>query len=342
MKPSPYIAPDEETVEEVVNTLRKSGLLEPSEVEWCESILTRLDGQHGSEQLRALLTHVYEEGNISKSKLGKHFDRLKAKQLLWSAQVSGYKQRHVMIGVPQRKQHAKYQIPNGTNIRAWQEFRVSLVTCYGLEFAQARTQLAKQALSDPSVTHILYLDDDLLIPQDAIPRLLYANKPIISGIYCKKNPTLETTTSTIAEDEKYIYAQRGVEASKERTGAVPVSLTGAGMLLVDLDVFRGMPEPWFSFVMGDNGKVVVGEDSYFLQKATALGFPAFCDPSVIGVHVDFKTREYFAPDWIVDPESRKMRDEVKQHYTSFPDGFDVKELAAPDVVDVFGRNKDLV
>jgi hypothetical protein len=338
MKPSPYQFPPEPVISEVLTKLQP--LLEPDEVEWCESILTRRDGQPGSEQLKHLVDFAYNRPDRS-TEWGKHSDRQQAKKLLWAAQVQAYKQRHVLIGVPQRRQHPKYQIPNGTNILAWQEFRVSLTTCYGKEFTEARTHLAKQALADPSVTHLMYLDDDILIPQNALPRLLYANKPIISGIYTKKNVTLETTTSTIDEDEKYVYAQRGVLASREPTELVSCSLTGAGMLMVDLDVFRQMPEPWFSFVLGEEDRVVVGEDSYFIQKAAQCGFSSWCDPSVVGVHVDFKTGEYFAPEWIVDPSTRKMRPEMANKYTSFPADLNVTSLAAPDVIDIFGRNKDL-
>lgn len=339
-QPTPYILPNEMTIESVLNSCRKSGFFDDEEVEWLESVLTRRDGQPGADQLRALIDFVRAERTA-----GDEWNDYKAKQqaraLLWSAQVSFYRQRHVLVCVPQRKQHAKYPIPNGTNIRAVQSMRISLTTCYGLGFAESRVHLAKQALADQSVTHVLFLDDDILIPQDAIAKLVAANLPLVAGMYTKKNPTLESVVTTIAPDKGYIYGQHMVQPTQTPSEPVPSSACGAGFLLVEVNTFKRLPEPWFQFVHAADGSVVIGEDSYFIQKATSLGMPTFVLPDVCGVHVDFATGEHFGPEWLVDPVKRKIRPEYAPHYTSFPADLDVKELLAHDIVDVFGRNKDI-
>lgn len=342
MQPSPYVYPDDELIAFLLKRFRECNAFTAEEIEWLESILARRDGQPGTAQLEALISFILQMDNAehtTNEKWVTYANRQKAKNLLWAAQATAYKQRHVLIGVPQRKKHPRYDIPNATNVRAWQELRISLTTCYGLGFAEARTHLVQQALSDPSVTHVMFLDDDILMPQDAVPKMAYSNYPIISGVYLKKNNQQESTSTQVVEDSKYIYTQK--QLPPDRNGKpMPASLTGAGLLMVEVDVFKKLPQPWFQFVMGPDGKVMIGEDAYFLHAAARSGIPTYCDPSIVGVHVDFRDGEMFGPEWLVDPVTKKMRPEAYQQYTSFPPELDITELAAADVVDVFGRNKD--
>lgn len=338
--PSPYIIPDESVICYIKDRLTASGLYRPEEVEFIESLVARRDTVPGAEQVKKLFEHVLEcEKTAPATEWERYQRQQKASILLWELRVTSYKQRHVLVGVPQRKKHPRFDIPSCTNVRAWQELRISLTTCYGLGFAEARQHLAQQAVADPSVTHLMYLDDDILMPQDAIPKLAFSGHRIIAGMYLKKNDQGESTVTGPALDPQYIYSHQPILPAKEGK-PVPTALAGAGMLMIDVNVFKELEAPWFSFIMGPDGRVQVGEDAFFLHKAARAGIPTYCDPSVVGVHVDFRDGLMYGPEWIVDPATKKIRPEVAPQYTSFPPGLDIRELAALDVVDVFGRNKD--
>src|SRR3990167_827515 len=83
-----------------------------------------------------------------------------------------------------------------------------------------------------------------------------------------------------------------------------VDWAGCDCLLVNTDVFRQMPKPWFSqdYVFGaDQSRPVTlaTEDIYFYQKARALGIKAYCDTSVLCIHQDRASgaQFYLPADW---------------------------------------------
>jgi SAM-dependent methyltransferase len=83
-----------------------------------------------------------------------------------------------------------------------------------------------------------------------------------------------------------------------------VDWAGCDCLMIDVDVFRNMPKPWFSqdYVFGPNQKTppaLATEDIYFYEKARKYGYAAWCDASVQCVHQDRDTGQSFflPPDW---------------------------------------------
>jgi hypothetical protein len=322
------------------------------DVEYLETIITRTDRQNGADQLKDI-TEICE-GN-SKMRFGRrvrrpltpwqlHNIRTRLSELVWSTRISAYRQRFVVVTCAQRKEHPLHKIPSLGNMVPPQSCRIEALTCYGLGYAQARNHLVKSALSHDGVTHILFLDDDVLVPNDGIAKLLDAMASsgikIMGGIYEKKHASGGSVVTTSADDAELIYGNHAVPAVKDDYEPQLVGCTGLGFTLVEASVFRRMPEPWFQFVQEENSKrVVVGEDSFFIQKAAYMGVQAAVLPGVVGVHVEFKTGRHFGPEWVVDPATRKIRPELVEHYTQFPEDLDLKDLIADDVDDVFGKNK---
>ena len=55
--------------------------------------------------------------------------------------------------------------------------------------------------------------------------------------------------------------------------------TGTGCMLINLEVLKSFPSPWFEFSVGEDGKPV-GEDIGFCYKAAQTGYEAFVDCDV--------------------------------------------------------------
>ncbi len=132
---------------------------------------------------------------------------------------------------------------------------------------------------------------------------------------------------------------------------IVVSCTGGGFLLIDVDVFTKFSpeEKVFEFLIDQTSqgqRVRVGEDSLFCQKAAAKGIKTAVVPGLCALHVDFTKGgrgfdvDTYGPTEIVDPKTRRIREEFKDQYLSFPEDptFDVKQLIAPDKIDFFGKN----
>ena len=343
--------------------------MEPKDAEFLETLLTRNDKQNGAEQVKDI-TELCEKstdlpyertdflgGTFGASKKVKkrvvrdtitpfqmHLVKQRIEELLWSARISSYRQRFVAVCVAQRKQHPKHAMPSLGNMLPPQSCRIEALTCYGLGYAEARNHLVKSALSQSSVTHVLFLDDDVLVPSDGISKLLEVMAKtgikILGGIYVKKAPNLESVVTTSVDDPELIYGNASVPAVQGDMEPALVGCTGLGFTLVEASVFRSMPEPWFQFVQEEGSRrVVIGEDSFFIQKCAFGGIQAAVLPGVVGVHVDFATGRHYGPEWVVDPVTQRLRPELVEHYTQFPDDIELKELLADDVEDLFGKNK---
>lgn len=351
-RPTKVPIPDE-VVTDFLDTVKATEAFSAPDIEWLESILTRPDETDGFHQLTKSFVFPRPDDGENLYAMCKAYNETKDKhtpterfaaknvlhQLLWSKRVSMYRQQRVLVAAPQRKQHPKYPTPNLDRFEgAGQHATCQLIALYGLDYVAARVQAAKQALADPNATHLMFVDDDVLMPRNALQVLFDTGLPIVAGIYTKKSPSLQTNATTSGEDPNLIYAQKLVQPEVGNMTPVPATCVGGGMLLIDLDVLRHMPEPWFEVLLGPDGKVVVGEDSLFVQKAAAYGFKTHVIPGLIGVHVDFFTGDHYGPKEIVDPVTRRIRPELVGDYMAFPKDLDLKELVAPDVTDYFQKN----
>ncbi len=188
-------------------------------------------------------------------------------------------------------------------------------------------------------SHILFLDDDILLPLDAITRLIDANADIIGCNYVKKNPLLESTATTLAPDPKLIWQQSSVEPVQGDYTPIVANCLGLGATLIDVDVFRKLPMPHFSFKYeydgaGNRVRLLVGEDSAFCQLAMMHGILPRVIPGLVPIHVDFRSGNHFGPTWLIDPLTHKVRSEFKDKYCEMAID-NLSELVAPDNDDVF-------
>ncbi len=134
----------------------------------------------------------------------------------------------------------------------------------GMDCVPTRTDLVQKVLGSPEnkeVTHLFWLDDDVVPPLDVIPKLLEANLPFVSGIYLAKKP----------------LGQRGLAAwmaAPNKPGNyVPIDLVqsqryamcdvvGFGCAMVSRMVFERMSKPWFLWEAPPG----ISEDFYFCEK----------------------------------------------------------------------------
>jgi len=130
------------------------------------------------------------------------------------------------------------------------------------------------------------------------------------------------------------------------------SCTGGGFILIEVEVFHQLGPKPYEFIVDQTpqgNRVRIGEDSLFCQKASNRGIKTAVIPGLCALHVDFTKGgrgfdvETFGPVEIVDPKTRRIREEYKDKYLSFPDdrAFDVRQLVAPDKVDFFGKSIQL-
>lgn len=344
----------EKLFQSALETVRQTGALEPVDIAWAEMILNRNDGQNGFDQLRPFFAQCQDflekrdEIIENSKKTGRdpsfkiHLLEQDLKNGLFCVKSLYYRQKKIQISVAQRKRHPAHAIPNIGNFIASQKYRCEVNTVFGLGYAESRASLVRDALKN-NCTHIFIIDDDILIPLNALDFMLSQCEPIIFGNYTKRNVTLEGVGTTVSPDPYSIFHNTIVEPKQGDFSLVPVNAAGLGFALIDLDVFRKMPEPWFEFVHeilpnGQKGKLLTGEDSRFIQKAISqLNIIPKMVPGLCAVHVDLKTGQHFGPTWLVDEQKRVIRPEFEQYYTKFV--CPPSECFAPDNDTVFKNGK---
>lgn len=157
----------------------------------------------------------------------------------------------------------------------------------------ARRDLVKMAMKG-DCTHILFLDSDMRFPRNTLVRLLSHGVPIVGANYVtRRDPPRPVTFRNDESDKDRVYSEF------ESTGLEEVDSTGFGVMLIDMDVFRNLPEPWFSFEW-KNPQHMVGEDVYFSRKVREeLGIPTLIDHDLSHEVKHVGMKEYTMTDAIV-------------------------------------------
>lgn len=139
----------------------------------------------------------------------------------------------------------------------------------------ARNQMAKEMLAT-SMSHILFLDDDMTLPPDALEMMIQDDKDIVGALAFTRRPPIQPTCyKSVTKDGVGVY--RNIHNYPKNT-VFEVDATGGACLLVKREVFEKMSEPWFEFTKK------VGEDIRFCEKARELGFKVFVDTRIKAGH----------------------------------------------------------
>ena len=139
---------------------------------------------------------------------------------------------------------------------------------------RAREDLALMALYPEGewsgVTHILWIDDDMIFPKDSLVRLLSRKLDCVGANYPKRGVpcTFNAAKSLgITNGGEKVYC----ETTKDSSGVEEVEGLGFGLVLVKADAFREMKRPWFSTHYNMEKRWYIGEDIDFCMKYRDTG-----------------------------------------------------------------------
>lgn len=133
-----------------------------------------------------------------------------------------------------------------------------------------RTDIVRRAQAK-GCTHLLFVDDDMTFPMHSIIGLLARNVDIV-GANCatKAIPPSPTARMGEKEDEELFtrYDSRGLKQ---------VTRLGTGVLMIKMEVFEKLSEPWFSIPWEEEKQGFIGEDVFFCRRAIEAGFNLHVD-----------------------------------------------------------------
>jgi hypothetical protein len=133
---------------------------------------------------------------------------------------------------------------------------------------RARNQIVEYLIEHKDLTHLLYLDSDMVFPPDIITQLMAHQKPVVSGLYFHREPPYQPHMYNFdPKDDTKMWP-----ILKWEEGLNKVDCTGAGALLIERWVLEEMKPPWFYY-----GAQLESEDITFCRRLHKAHIPVWCD-----------------------------------------------------------------
>ncbi len=167
----------------------------------------------------------------------------------------------------------------------------SILPLAGMPYDMARNVACQEALKN-GFTYVFMYDSDVIAPRDAVLRLMSHNKPIVSGLYCRRSPP--AGVPVMIRNGQWV-------TNFPKRSLIEVDMVGAGCLLIHRSVLEKLPhnsrpgKPWFDWQVDMAGHVpegeAVSEDFRFCQRARQMGEKIYVDTSIVCKHVGYAEAE---------------------------------------------------
>lgn len=169
---------------------------------------------------------------------------------------------------------------------------VSFEFVRGYDCATARNKIAQLSL-DMGVDYVLMVDNDVVLPHDALANLLDDAKDVCLGYYAHRdNDNIyrgRTCVCKLLTDDGVRYKNYPLEseytaeeiATLKAKGEYKVRIHGGGMgcALIKTDVFNRTKYPWYDWANYEDGGLL-SEDLYFCENCRKNSIQIYTDTRV--------------------------------------------------------------
>jgi hypothetical protein len=181
---------------------------------------------------------------------------------------------------------------HANRLRKWglPVFRSPFTVCMRERMTMSRN-IIRNMLLEGAYTHLLFLDQDVVLPPYGLEHLLSHRVPIVSGVYCKAHEN-EIYAMVILQESALPEFQINVTPLSRlgNRGVRPVDAAGFGCLLVERDVSERIPFRYERFGNSDADRV-------FSADARRLGYSILCDTNVHCEHRYIERDFDRHPEW---------------------------------------------
>jgi hypothetical protein len=148
-----------------------------------------------------------------------------------------------------------------------------------------RSTFVHNALKNPNVTHLYFMDYDVVPPNGTLRRLVEYDVPIVAGIYPMQTDELVWSFKC---GSSWFPKHRALLAD----GLLEVDCVGGSTLLVKREVFEKLKAPCFKIEykeVTDEGRCYdEGEDEYFSRLVKEAGYKIMVDPTIQCKHYNYR------------------------------------------------------
>lgn len=193
--------------------------------------------------------------------------------------MSTYTNKRILVAIPTNKYIEPETFKSLWNLTVPEGYELDFQYFYGYQIDQIRNLIADWA---KRYDYLLSVDSDIVLPNDALVKMLAADKPIISGLYIQRIPNTHTLEVYMDNNDGCINIPYD---RIENRGVVEIAACGMGCALIKSEVFRTLAYPHYVYTSALNHANTVSEDIYFCMKARKAGFSVWADASIKCDHV---------------------------------------------------------
>ena len=169
----------------------------------------------------------------------------------------------------------------------------------GYDCATARNHIAQKALS-MNMDYVLMVDNDVVLPKDALVNLLDDPKEVCLGYYAHRDADNiyrgRTCICRLRQPDGGFYFNYPLEseytsremAELREAGEYKLEIHGGGMgcALIRTEVFREIKYPWYDWInYADDNRGMLSEDLYFCEQCIGHGIKRYADTRVACGHM---------------------------------------------------------
>ena len=132
-----------------------------------------------------------------------------------------------------------------------------------------RERLVMNAIAQ-GATHVCFIDDDMAFEGDTLHVLARRGLPIVGTNYPFRIAQGGFTALHLNQQDRIV-------TDETTCGLQEVNYTGFGFCLIDIDVFKTVPQPWFQTYWHPEMMRYSTEDQPFAEKCRQAGFRWYCD-----------------------------------------------------------------
>ena len=169
----------------------------------------------------------------------------------------------------------------------------------GYDCATARNNIAQKSL-DMGVDYVLMVDNDVVLPKDALVNLTDDLKEVCLGYYAHRGADNKYSGRScicrLYDENGALYynypleseytAQELAELQKSGKNKVKIHGGGMGCAFIKTDVFKRIQYPWYDWVNYRNEhRGMLSEDLFFCEGCKARGIPIYTDTRVNCGHI---------------------------------------------------------
>ena len=158
----------------------------------------------------------------------------------------------------------------------------------GYDCATARNKIAQIAL-DYGADYCLMVDNDVVLPKDALINLTDDIKDVCLGYYAHRDTdNIYRGRTSVCKLGWFNYPLESEYTAAELqtlqdAGTYKIAIHGGGMgcAFINTEVFREMRYPWYDWVnYADDHRGMLSEDLYFCEQCKRIGTPIYTDSRV--------------------------------------------------------------